>query len=206
MTYAGCLQSQVASRKHRKCISGMQYETLKVALAEWDLASTEHSIRVRIQASYIGTALGLGGHDLTLLSYGAQLHDIGKLRVPRDILLSGKTLSAKDLAVYRSHAECGADVVQSAGLQDEDIITCVRDHHERENGSGYPRGLRSRQIHPLAKIVAVADQYVGLIELGYCDADALLTLVDDNSGAYDRRIVSMLAHVVMQSKVNPQNS
>lgn len=183
------------------------YESLKNAVSAWHGPTAEHSIRVRIQATYLGMALGLTGKELTLLSYGAELHDIGKIRIPLSILDKTVPLTPFDIASIESHPTCGAEMASRAFVANSDVIACILQHHEREDGSGYPNGLTGHHINPLAKIVAVADTYAALREdrpygERMTDAEALMVLLDDDRGRFDPSVVRMLAHVVMHSTVS----
>jgi putative nucleotidyltransferase with HDIG domain len=183
------------------------YESLKNTISAWHGPTAEHSIRVRIQATYLGMALGLTGKELTLLSYGAELHDIGKIRIPLSVLNKTVSLTPSEVANIESHPTWGAEIASRAFVANSDIIACILQHHEREDGSGYPNGLLGLQINPLAKIIAVADTYAALREdrpygERMTDAEALMVLLDDDRGRFDPSVVRMLAHVVMHSRVS----
>ncbi len=183
------------------------YERLKKSVSAWHSPTAEHSIRVRIQATYLGMALGLTGKELTLLSYGAELHDIGKMHIPLCVLDKTATLTLSDITSIESHPTWGAEMASAAFAGNSDVIACILQHHEREDGSGYPNGLMGRQINPLAKIIAVADTYAALREdrpygERMTDAEALMVLLDDDRGRFDPSVVRMLAHVVMHSRVS----
>jgi len=183
------------------------YESLKNAVSAWHIPTAEHSIRVRIQATYLGMALGLSGKELTILSYGAELHDVGKIRISRNVLDKTTPLTMSDIVTIENHPVLGAEMSSAAFVGNSDVIACIMQHHEREDGSGYPYGLIGRQINPLAKIVAVADTYAALREdrpygEKMSDAEALMVLLDDDKGRFDSNVVRMLAHVVMHSRVS----
>jgi HD-GYP domain-containing protein (c-di-GMP phosphodiesterase class II) len=182
------------------------YENLKDAIASWHNVTLEHSISVRIHSTYLGIALGLSGKELTALSYGAELHDIGKLRIPKHILDKVEPLDSSDYNYIECHPVWGREIAITAFIKDSDVIACIHQHHEREDGSGYPNGLTSSQINPLAKIVAVADTFTALREERpygekMSDAQAMMVLLDDKS-RFDPNVVRMLAHIVMHSRVS----
>ena len=91
-----------------------------------------------------------------MLEYSALLHDIGKISVQNDILLKVGPLTEEEWRVLRSHPNIGADIVEQLKFLREaaDIIRC---HHERPDGTGYPRGLRGEEIPLLAHIMNVVD-------------------------------------------------
>jgi len=95
---------------------------------------------------------------LQLLGVGLLLHDIGKLAVPGEILRKPGRLTAEEEAVMRTHPDAGAELL-SHDAYSPLVRAVVREHHERWDGTGYPRGLAGRDIHQLARIAAVADVY-----------------------------------------------
>lgn len=179
------------------------YQNLKKSLADWHRPTAEHSIRVRIQAANLGIALGLTGQELTYLSLGAELHDIGKLRVPRDILDNPDHNKNTEMEYSFYHPIWGVEIISSAFARRPDILACVLQHHEREDGSGYPESLTGNQIHLFAKIIAVADTFVAMKEntpdgenkSGY----ALMRLLNEEKRNYDQHIVKTLAHITMNT-------
>ena len=117
-----------------------------------------HADRVAELAARIAMHLRLEPEQVREAAAAAQLHDLGKLMVPRDLLRRGGRLSEHELAAIRGHAAAGAAI---AGRAPELAMaaTALADHHEWWNGSGYPAGKREGAIALAARIVAVADEY-----------------------------------------------
>jgi HD-GYP domain-containing protein (c-di-GMP phosphodiesterase class II) len=95
---------------------------------------------------------------LHLFGLGLLLHDVGKLDVPPAILNKPGALTPEETAIMREHPEAGAQLL-SHGTYSPVVRAVVREHHERWDGGGYPRGLTGREIHQLARLAAVADVY-----------------------------------------------
>lgn len=91
------------------------------------------------------------------------MHDIGKLTVPRTILYKPAPLTAAEWMVFRAHPETGAWFAEVMGA-DQNVVEAVRQHHERLDGSGYPRGLAGDEITSYARILAVADVYCAMTQ------------------------------------------
>jgi putative nucleotidyltransferase with HDIG domain len=117
-----------------------------------------HSFRVSRYALRIARKMGLSSRDLEMLEYAALLHDIGKISVQNDILLKVGPLTEEEWKVMRAHPNIGADIVEQLKFLKEasEVIRC---HHERPDGSGYPRGLRENEIPIGAHILNVVDAF-----------------------------------------------
>jgi response regulator RpfG family c-di-GMP phosphodiesterase len=134
-------------------------ETLQALGAAIDLRDHEtagHSRRVCRFSLEIARAMGWSDKQLESLATGSYLHDIGKLGIPDNILLKPGALTAGERKLMQRHVQIGFDLVKSiAFLADAGKIVLM--HHERYDGSGYPRGLRGEEILLSARIFAVAD-------------------------------------------------
>jgi putative nucleotidyltransferase with HDIG domain len=117
-----------------------------------------HSFRVSRYALRIAREMGMSAKDLEMLEYAALLHDIGKIAVQNEILLKVGPLTEDEWKSLRSHPNIGADIVEQLKFLKEacEVIRC---HHERPDGSGYPRGLRQDEIPIGAHILNVVDAF-----------------------------------------------
>lgn len=118
-----------------------------------------HSLNVCIYATMLGMTQGLSVDELHQLSLGALLHDIGKTSIPQAILQKPGNLTDKEMEIMQRHAEIGYYM-----LKDEPNISllsahCAFQHHERLDGSGYPRGIRGDDLHDYAKLLGIVDSY-----------------------------------------------
>ena len=115
-----------------------------------------HSTRVTAIAVALAQADGRDDGTVELVRRGALLHDIGKLAVPAAILDKPAALTAEERAVMNAHPEVGARILAPIAAF-APLLPMVRSHHERWDGKGYPDQLRGEEIHPLARLLAVAD-------------------------------------------------
>ncbi len=115
-----------------------------------------HSVNVALISLIIAEGLDLDKQQMEILAVGSLLHDVGKLNVPQAILEKDSSLSDTEMALMKKHCEFGTELVAIYGLPQE-IMDVMIQHHERLDGSGYPHGLTSAEIHPLAKITMIAD-------------------------------------------------
>ena len=128
------------------------------ALADSDGETYAHSLEVAATATAVARRLGMHGEELVDIEFGALLHDIGKLCLPRALLSKPGRLTEAERALIRKHPEWGASMVESIpGLQP--VAAIVRFHHERPDGRGYPHGLSHGEIPLAARIVAVCDAH-----------------------------------------------
>jgi len=180
---------------------GSQVRALTVTLAEKDEYTERHTRRVALRAVQVGDELGLSRSRLRTLAIGGLVHDIGKLAIPDQILKKPGPLDDAEYATVQEHAERGYRLLTELGGFSEDVRDLVRDHHERLDGRGYPRGLTAGQLTLDARILAVCDVYDALISKrvyrdAWSEQEAIDYLRAETGTAFDDRCVEALARVV----------
>lgn len=128
------------------------------ALAEKTQDTVEHSRRIQDLVLEMGNTLGLSNTEKDELAILAALHDIGEIAIPENILLKPCGLSLEEWEFMKKHSEIGDSIVKSV----PDLITiaeAILSHHERWDGTGYPNGLKGKQIPLISRILAIADAY-----------------------------------------------
>ena len=128
------------------------------ALRGYDDATYVHSVNVALIAHTIGEWMHLEADDLALLTEAGLLLDIGKLLVPQEILNKKGPLTTEERVKLRMHPQLGFRVIETKHV-DRHVKNTVLMHHERCDGSGYPRHLKMDQIDPVARVVSIADVY-----------------------------------------------
>lgn len=123
-----------------------------------DAHTSQHQSRVGQMAVQIGARLGLTSAQLANLQLAAAVHDIGKIGIPADILSKPGKLTDAEFALVKTHVAVGRDILQQLELA-APIAEIVYQHHERLDGSGYPRGLVGGGILLEARVLAVADTF-----------------------------------------------
>ena len=121
-----------------------------------------HQARVCVLALRIGGAVGYDRARLTPLGQAAALFDVALWQMPEAVLRRVDGLSGEELALWRSHPRLSAEIVRRWGPPDEHIVQTILEHHEREQGQGFPQGLQGPAIDPDAKIIALIDTYTAL--------------------------------------------
>jgi putative nucleotidyltransferase with HDIG domain len=160
-------------------------ERLVLALEARAPGTVGHSRRVGIYAAGLARDAGLSRAEARRVKRAGALHDVGKTKVPAEILNKSQPLNEEEKALVRSHAEIGAAMV--ADLADPDLTATIRHHHERFDGGGYPDGLARERIPLGARIVAVCDTFDALTSrrpyrppIGFPEA---LDLLDREAGS-----------------------
>jgi HD-GYP domain-containing protein (c-di-GMP phosphodiesterase class II) len=136
-------------------------ESLGRAIAKRDSDTGDHNYRVAWIAARIAEEMGLSDGAMKSLIVGSFLHDVGKIGIPDAILLKPGKLDADEFDIMRTHVIQGEEIVQGIGWLDgaHDVVSA---HHEKWNGTGYPRGLEGNAIPIAARIFAVADVFDAL--------------------------------------------
>ena len=119
-----------------------------------------HSLHVAILAGLMGRWLHWPREHRERLVLSGLLHDVGKLKIPDEILDKPGKLTPEEMDIVRNHSAYSAEILAKCGLSGEaDIMAGVLQHHERGDGSGYPSGIKKEIISPFGKILAILDIY-----------------------------------------------
>jgi HD-GYP domain-containing protein (c-di-GMP phosphodiesterase class II) len=161
----------------------------------------EHSQGVVVLALAVGRELLLDPREQRHLEFGALLHDIGKLRVPDDILNKPGKLTAEEWEVMKLHPVDGQAMLDRIGGMLAEVGLTVRAHHERWDGKGYPDGLVGDEIPLPARIICVCDAYSAMTtnrsyRAAMPEADALAELRACAGSQFDPRVVNAVERVV----------
>lgn len=124
-----------------------------------DEYTAEHCINVSILAAAFGKHLGLLEGEIRTLALCGLLHDVGKTRIPDNVLNKPGALTPQEFDVMRHHTTHGRDILMATARSLSAAVDVAFSHHERMDGSGYPRGLRAEQIPYFAKIIGLVDTY-----------------------------------------------
>jgi HD-GYP domain-containing protein (c-di-GMP phosphodiesterase class II) len=188
---------------------GTQVRALMVRLAEKDAYTEEHTRRVALRAVQIGEELGLSPARLRVLALGGLLHDMGKLAVPSSILGKPAALSDDEYDVIKRHPEWGERLLSELGFGGE-VRRLVLDHHERVDGSGYPRGIDNGRLDLETRILAVSDVYDALISPRVYRAawphPTALALLRERAGVeFEARVVNALERVLARESTRSES-
>ncbi len=156
-----------------------------------------HSVNTTTISVFLGTKLNLPPETIEKLYYSALLHDIGKIAIPESILEFKGKLDSDKMTIMRTHASYTEEILN--GLFEQDIIDYAVNHHEKLDGSGYPKGLNANQLTTEMRIVAIADITSALISRrsykGKYDWQKAVGILEDMSqkNYIDAQIVKIIA-------------
>lgn len=119
----------------------------------------QHSLNVCLYAIMLGKAMGYTQDQLSVLALGAMLHDIGKTQVPEKILMKPGPLTEEEMAIMRKHTEDGFIMLKDVPNIPLIAAHCALQHHERLNGTGYPRGILGDEIHEFGQLLGIVDTF-----------------------------------------------
>ena len=127
-------------------------------MRQYDDFTYMHSMNVSLICNVFAKWLKMSQADIDILTLGGLLHDIGKIKIPDNIIRKPDKLSPAEYNIIKTHSLQGYNILKDKNI-DDNVKQCALMHHERCDGSGYPLGLEGDKINTYAKIVAIADVY-----------------------------------------------
>jgi putative nucleotidyltransferase with HDIG domain len=170
-------------------------------IKEQDQYTSEHCLRVGILAIAFGRFLGMSEPDLELLGLCGMLHDVGKLKVPDEILNKPGRLSRIEFDIMKQHAVFGKEILASQKGADTLIIETAHYHHERIDGKGYPHQLNARYLHKFIRMITIVDAYDAITSSrayknGAPAFDALKILFSERDMHFDSELTEAFIRMV----------
>lgn len=144
------------------CDSVRRNECSLIAMARLRKSSNRlsaHMVNVAVLCASYGAYLGLNPTDIHLLALAGLLHDVGMAKLPQDLVERRGAMNDEDRRLLLTHPLEGYLLLRGSGDMSDEVVASALDHHEHENGSGYPRKLAGSDIDPFARVVAVANAY-----------------------------------------------
>jgi HD-GYP domain-containing protein (c-di-GMP phosphodiesterase class II) len=180
--------------------------SLFASLQSKDDYTYRHNIGVGVIAFLIGKWLNLEEPELTQLLIAATLHDVGKVKIPLDILNKPDKLTAEEFDFMKKHTIFGYEILkETVGINHREALVALQ-HHERQDGSGYPFGIGSDKLDLFGRIVAIADVFHAMTsKRPYRNASPFYeTLKQMNRNAFgelDARITQLFMNKVTQALI-----
>ncbi len=165
-----------------------------------DRRTKEHCDRMIEYAEKVARRLGMNEEEIDNVRRAAMLHDIGKLGISDAILLKPGKLTAEEFEIVKKHPVIGADIISVAEFL-KDIVPLILCHHERYDGTGYPRGLKGEEIPLGSRVIAVVDVYEALTSdrpyhKAMSKSEAIRILKEGSGTQFDSKIVDVFLEVI----------
>jgi putative nucleotidyltransferase with HDIG domain len=169
-------------------------------IREKDSYLLEHSLNVAILLANFGTHVGLDEEQIQELALSGFLHDIGKIKIPDEILHKPGRLNDQEMTIMKDHVYYGTKVLIEMGMPDS-IVETIGQHHERLDGYGYPEGLRGNEITAFGRMIAIVDTYDAITadrcyKAGMSSKKALQILLQDAPDKYDEGLVTQFVQCI----------
>jgi PAS domain S-box-containing protein len=198
----------VSAMDHMERIMLGVIESLAALAESQDAGRSGRARRVGELAAGIGAALGLPGQTVRGLRATGQLIDVGMLQIPKEILWRPGQLTAAEYELVKTHAERGFEILRQVEFP-WPVAEAVRQHHERLDGSGYPRGLKGEEILLEARIVAVADAAEAMLaprpQRAALSVGACIEELQSQAGRrYDARVVKACVKLLRERETRTE--
>lgn len=134
------------------------------SVEQYHCVTYRHCMTVTGYATAFGQHMGLAEEDIQLLAISGLMHDVGKVRIPLEILNKPGKLTSEEFELIKLHPVYSREILERDGQFDKLIVDAAGQHHEYLDGSGYPDGLAANRIGPLVRMITIADIFAALSE------------------------------------------
>lgn len=160
-----------------------------------------HSVHVGFLAIVLADALGLSHEEIIDIGFSGLLHDIGKIRIDDVILQKPGKLIEEEYVAVKNHSHYGYEILVDNGIINQKVLSGVLYHHERLDGSGYPKGYSAKLIPKYAQIIGMCDTFDALTTKRtfrncYSSYDALLVMVQDMASQFNRDYIKIFIRLM----------
>jgi len=147
-----------------EAVQNNNFKSILSGVSEHDNYTYVHSLRVATFLSLFGSVLGIEGDDLTTLSTGGLLHDVGKMHIPHDVLNKPGKLTDEEFVIMKSHVNCTVDFLEETSELPRGVLIVAGQHHEKLDGTGYPYGIEGKKLNELARMASIIDIFSAITD------------------------------------------
>ena len=183
-------------------VSHNDFKAVLRGLRNHDNYTYVHSVRVATLLTLLGKTVGLKQSDLLLMAGSGLLHDVGKMTIAHDVLNKAGKLSPDEWRMMQGHVDASVRCLTASGNIHRVIIAVAGQHHEKLDGSGYPKGLSGTAINELARMSAIADVFSALTDVrAYkpaMKAEAAMAIMSEDMAAHlDQRLLRTFGSLML---------
>lgn len=173
------------------------------SVQEHDDYTYVHSLRLAIFLSLLGNAIGMNGNEQMTLATGGLMHDIGKSMVPLEVLNKPGKLNDAEWELMKSHVMHSQEVLAVTPGISPGVSIIALQHHEKLDGSGYPNGIKGKDLNELARMATIVDIYGALTDRRIykpaMPAKKAMTIMDEMKGKLDMNLLKMFKGLLLDA-------
>ena len=174
-----------------------------ITMSAYDYYTYSHSVNVSIYSLGLGRHLGMNKEQLNLLGSSALLHDLGKSKVAPELINKRGRLTEDEFEIVKGHPSLGYELLKKYGEKSFQILGGARHHHEKFDGTGYPKGLKGEDIPLFGRIILIADVFDALsTKRSYKEAmptfEALKLMKNQMAGHFDPKLFASFIKFMQQ--------
>ncbi|MCB1784050.1 MAG: HD domain-containing protein [Alphaproteobacteria bacterium] len=182
-------------------IASNDFKSILDGVRNHDDYTYAHSMRVATMLSLLGHAAGFRDNEQLLLASGGLLHDVGKMKIPHNILNKPGRLTEEEFEIMKNHVPETVDYLVHAGNMPRAVMIIAEQHHEKIDGTGYPHGLKGSELNELARMAAVVDVFSALTDRRVYKPSmpatkAMSIMTEEMSGHLDQKYVEMFRGIL----------
>ncbi len=147
-----------------QAVQNQNYKDMLKGIRGHDNYSYVHSMRVATLLSLFGAAIGIKGDEHMILTAGGLLHDVGKMAIPHEVLNKAGKLDDAEFVVMKSHVTHTVEFLELTQTLPKGVMIIAGQHHEKLDGSGYPDGLKGKELNQLGRMAAIIDVFSALTD------------------------------------------
>ena len=184
----------------------IQLLDMMYCMRDYDDLTYTHSVNVALMCQIMGEWLKLSSEDKKVLVLCGLLHDVGKMDIPQSIMTKQGKLTEDEMNIIKEHPVKSYNILENQDLDDRIKETAYM-HHEKCDGSGYPKGLKGNEISEFAKIVTIIDVYDAMTadrvyRKGLCPFKVVETLIAEGYDKYDPKYLLLFLERITETYIN----
>lgn len=186
-----------------EAVNAGAYKDILNGVREHHDYSYVHSLRVALFLTVFGHSIGVRGDDLMTLATGGLVHDVGKLAVPKEVLNKPDRLSDDEMAVMRGHVVSTGEFLRASPGMPKGALMIAEQHHEKIDGSGYPNGIKGKDVNELTRMASIIDIFGALTDRRSYKApmepEQALHVMTQLGRQLDQRLLGVFRSVLLDS-------